>query len=1004
MSVDDKALFIGRWLKNGDSVQTGYPGSSMRFVVTGTNKVVVSCKGATRVAYKVDDFQYKLASSKENVTITGLSHAKSHTIKIVFTSSIQSWEGNNLLTVSDIAVEDGGRVLPAYKYKRSIVVYGDSITEGYNTTYGKYSASDKTWWNILADKLAIDVTPVGIGGIGYTKTANTYPAVSADPSYINYIDKGHVAPVTDADIVILELGTNDGKSATDIDTDYVTAVKSSVGRIKAMHPHADIYALIPFNSTGKASLISAYESESITVIPQTFYSKIVFADTFHPAESGSYVIADALNQYFTSKYPTGYFDTLKRIDCIYVDESGNEMVSKGIASSNPSKPDLPEDGIPLYEVTTAENSSRVVVDDCKKYTYPHITYRTVADMKEDRKLCPEMVATTLGYYDEADGCGETYHIIRKDCAVDGDCYISLDNGLVAERITQSDLPDIFMGGFFESDANTDVRLYISPDGAHMENLIDLGIACRDFSLRYYKQCFYMVDSMNLAYSFRIRKSRNLIDWEEKFYTVCDRAEKNLWAPDLYIDDDGSAYVYFALQWGTEKVGVATKEYPAFNIWVSKCSNIEEGDWGSAVKIDLPEFDDDAVTVPNNNIDATLAKINGSYYMLVKNEHQQSLQKSGGYSGCNLHLLKSDNPTTGFSEVKTFLLQYVKGVEGPVIFCRDNRVYIYADNYQGVCLPRTNKGAYGGYYLWVSTVDEFEKGTYHIEPVIAGRDTRHGGVIDIHDNYPKRVIQKLGYKFQFLDTLKSDEYHKINLSYYNGFSQNNTTNQSDRYIIDNLVPFDGITYTIQNQFTEIKNIRNVYNVNMFYIQFLFHDFSRLSIRYPERIKDRSVWIGNNRDINESLLPIILDEEDIPRLLKNPYEVSEYKIGGNSVNLFCTFDLQNHMDVAMRFSVKYANPVQFSNYKEVAYRVFLSRNETNVFAEIQHLDAVSDTIVVKLIKTGDYQYQIWVKPDRMCFCSVKDIQRDTNVSADIFSFISFEPSTLNDFPSGTVIEMK
>lgn len=1002
MSVDDKALFIGRWLKNGDSMQTGYTGSSMRFVVTGTNKVVVSCKGATRVAYKVDDFQYKLASSNENITITGLSRAKSHTIKMVFTSSIQSWEGNNLLTVSDITVEAGGIVLPAYKYKRSIVVYGDSITEGYNTTYGNYSASDKTWWNILADKLTADITPVGIGGIGYTQAANTYPAVSADPSYINYIDKGHAASATNADIVILELGTNDGKSATDIDTDYVASVKSSVDRIKAMHSHADIYALIPFNSTGKASLVSAYESKSVTVIPQSFYSNIVFADALHPAESGSYVIADALQQYFTSKYPTGYFDTLKRIDCIYVDESGNEMVSKGIVSSNPSKPGLPEDSIPLYEVTTAENSSRMVVDDCKKYTYPHITYRTVADMKQDRKLCPEMVAATLGYYDEADGCGETYHIIKNDCAVDGDRYIGLDNGLVAERITQSDLPDIFMGGFFESDANTDVRLYTSPDGAHMADLIDLGISCRDFSLRYYKQCFYMVDAMNTAYSFRIRKSRNLIDWEEKFYTVCDRAGKNLWAPDLYIDDDGSAYIYFALQWGTEKVGVATKEYPAFNIWVSKCSNIEEGDWGSAVKIDLPEFDDDAVTVPNNNIDATLAKINGSYYMLVKNEHQQSLQKSGGYSGCNLHLLKSDNPITGFSEVKTFLLQYVKGVEGPVIFCRDNHVYIYADNYLGLCLPATNKGAYGGYYLWVATVDEFEKGTYHIEPIRAGRDTRHGCVIDIHDNYPKRVIQKLGYKFQFLDTLESDEYHKVGLSHYNGFNLINKT--GEKYIIDNFVPFDGLVYTIQNEFSEIKNIRNVYNANKFYIQFLYHDFSRLSIKYPERIKGRSVWIGNSRDINESLLPIILDEEDIPRLLKSPYEVSKFRIGGNSVSLFCTFDLQNNIALSIRFSVEYATPAPFNSYKEVNYRVFLYRNGTSVSTEIKHLDDVSDTIVVKLIKTGDYQYQIWVKADRQCFCSVKDIQRDIDTSPDIFSFISFEPSTLNDFPSGTVIEMR
>lgn len=384
-------------------------------------------------------------------------------------------------------------------------------------------------------------------------------------------------------------------------------------------------------------------------------------------------------------------------------------------------------------------------------------------------------------------------------------------------------------------------------------------------------------------------------------------------------------------------------------------------------------------------------------MLVKNEHAQSLQKSGGYSGCNLHLLKSNNPMAGFSEVKTFLLQYVKGVEGPILFCRDNTVYIYADNYQGVCLPMTNKGANGGYYLWTSSVNSFEKGTYHIEPVRASRDTRHGCVIDIHDNYPKRVVQKLGYKFQLYDTLKSDwPLPALNLTHYNGFGQND----SNIYIIDNFVPFDGARYTINNRFNAIRNIRNVHNAKIFYLQYLFHDYARLVIN---SVKGRDIWIGNSRLLNESILPICLTN-DLPHILRNAYSFSSYKIPGNKISLFCTFDVKDGMDLSMRFSVKYATPVPFDAYKEINYRVFLSRKGTNVVAEIRHLDTVPDTMVVKLIKIGDYQYQIWVKNDRDCFCSVKDIQRDTTVSADIFSFISFEPSILNDFPSGTVIEMR
>lgn len=88
----------------------------------------------------------------------------------------------------------------------------------------------------MSDNLSLDITPVGIGGIGYENTSNgDYPSVSAIPSYIENINENTVVDDTNFDIVLLELGVNDWKSKTEIDSDYVSKVSDTLARIKSKY-------------------------------------------------------------------------------------------------------------------------------------------------------------------------------------------------------------------------------------------------------------------------------------------------------------------------------------------------------------------------------------------------------------------------------------------------------------------------------------------------------------------------------------------------------------------------------------------------------------------------------------------------------------------------------------------------------------------------------------------------------------------------------------------------
>lgn len=363
------AKFIGRWVANGNAMQTGYPGSSFSFYVTGATAITIQISDATRIAYKLDDDDYQLlVISSGSVKIRGLSR-DTHRVKVVICTSHTTWAGTNYASVSEISV-DAGYIYAPKSSKRKILVFGDSITEGWCADDSLTSAPDCAWWNALSDDLSLDVTPVGIGGIGYENTSNGgYPSISAIPSYIENINENTVVDDTNFDIVLLELGVNDWKSKTEIDSDYVSNVSDTLARIKSKYPKADIHALLPFNQNGWPSLKQAYQNSGVHIIDTNWYDTITFYDSLHPNREGGRTIATNLVNYLVNFYGSSYFeeDIMKRIDTIYLDKNGSVQKVSSASADTPSAPSVPSDGIKVSEVTVTSNSTAGNLVDERKW-------------------------------------------------------------------------------------------------------------------------------------------------------------------------------------------------------------------------------------------------------------------------------------------------------------------------------------------------------------------------------------------------------------------------------------------------------------------------------------------------------------------------------------------------------------------------------------------------------------------------------------------------------------
>ncbi len=427
---------------------------------------------------------------------------------------------------------------------------------------------------------------------------------------------------------------------------------------------------------------------------------------------------------------------------------------------------------------------------------------TVADLVKGEGLSVGDKVKTRGFFAKGDGFDEEYLIQDKAGAVDGDSVIKLNTGLYAIRTSGVKELSGFFATFFTSNENVKAEAYYTSDGSTMKYVMPLeGQAGRDPSIQYFKQMFYIcyVEPASTGNTFRIAKTRDFKKWETKSYNVADRSQfPEVWAPDLFIDADGKAYVYFAKQ------REHNKEPNQFlmDIYVSSCDNIEKGEFGKAVKIDMPARSD-------SYIDAQVRKINGTYYMIAKDEKKYT----DNYNKAPL-LLKSGSPVSGFQEVENWPLSAIKGYEGFSFFTDNGTLYIYGDNYaKDFDLSPKSRAT-----VWTTDESKIETGPYSAEYLKSPNTLRHGTVIPLKDNnYFKRMLINM-HKFPFKDNVMKDV-DKVTVSLKQYLPADSA--QKDVNEIDKFAPGQKVTYVVPKKHNVvIKKMMNAYGCEQ--VRFVFED--------------------------------------------------------------------------------------------------------------------------------------------------------------------------------------
>lgn len=261
--------------------------------------------------------------------------------------------------------------------------------------------------------------------------------------------------------------------------------------------------------------------------------------------------------------------------------------------------------------------------------------------------------------------------------ISGDTLVKNQYNMTLREQTANSTP-IYIGANFESDANTQVNISVSYDGAAFKKISETGlwstdglgsVKGRDPSIIYHKGWWMIAVTGYAAGSHDavIWRSRNLSKWEKvlvKFgqgvlgtsLAGSQIATDRIWAPEWVLDGD-NLYLLSSFRYYNDATDVTGATIPSFKPYYSKCTDTE------TLKFDAPV----AVNIEAKNIIDPVVIINGSqYYMIIKDERTKVIQVYIATGLMNAFTKVSD---VTFSEY----------AEGPsVVQLPDGKYRIYAD--------------------------------------------------------------------------------------------------------------------------------------------------------------------------------------------------------------------------------------------------------------------------------------------------------------------------------------
>ena len=187
------------------------------------------------------------------------------------------WSACSLLT--SLELEDGSTMTPVAKSRR-MLIYGDSITQGYDAML-----TARTYANRLADLLDAEAINRAIGGERF------FPALA------------ELSGEVDPDLITVAYGTNDWSKSDSYET-FSTACAEFYGTLSRLYPTAKIFAITPIwrkdneriTNVGEFSIVAKTIKEVASRLPNVIaidgydfvpHDSLYFSDLYlHPNDEG----------------------------------------------------------------------------------------------------------------------------------------------------------------------------------------------------------------------------------------------------------------------------------------------------------------------------------------------------------------------------------------------------------------------------------------------------------------------------------------------------------------------------------------------------------------------------------------------------------------------------------------------------------------------------------------------------------------------------------------------
>jgi len=304
------AYFQGRWaqktLKNTPVMFSTNLGAEFWFQVKQASYVMISlldlaATASAWVAIQIDGLPYQRVPVKTmpfRLTLDG----RPHVIRVVMSGNTDLdlvWDGTSGFAVE--ALQTDGSLQAVKPGKHSLTFIGDSITAGCWVA-GKSPARDyrgeANYAAIASELLNARNVRIAYSAVGINKPGRG--GVPPLPNVLTAIDRQTAWQPAATDVVVLNVGTNDGLESA---TSFTALLKQFINQVQRLYPNSRIAVMVPFNQR--------FDRVIRTVVPEFMTVQLIETADWEPSTTdgvhldlaGSQVAGRQLAEVLEKLYP-----------------------------------------------------------------------------------------------------------------------------------------------------------------------------------------------------------------------------------------------------------------------------------------------------------------------------------------------------------------------------------------------------------------------------------------------------------------------------------------------------------------------------------------------------------------------------------------------------------------------------------------------------------------------------------------------------------------------------